>query len=398
MSADERTGVCFPLGFRAAGVTCGIKASGAPDLALVACDGDASAAGAFTNSRLAAAPVLVSREHLADGRARAVVVNSGNANACTGAQGLDDARAMASETARALGIDPGEVVVCSTGVIGKLLPMDAIAQGIALAAGELSESGGAAAADAIRTTDAWAKTSTAMVPLGRGDVRIGVMGKGAGMIRPNVATAIVTATTDAVVEPAVLAGLLRDAADASLNLVSVDGSESTNDTLVVLASGASGVTASGADAAVLGRALTSALVDVARQMVADGEGSSRFAHYVVSGAADDGEARTAVRAIGEDILVRCALHGSDPNWGRMLARAGTCGVALDPERIAVWVGPSQLVAGGVEVAGARNAARSALEQGEVEIRIDLAAGSGSAELYASSLSPAYVTFNAEYFT
>ena len=164
------------------------------------------------------------------------------------------------------------------------------------------------------------------------------MGKGAGMIRPDVATTIVTATTDAVVEPAVLAGLLRDAADASLNLVSVDGSESTNDTLVVLASGASGVTASGADAAALGRALTSALLDVARQMVADGEGSSRFAHYIVSGAADDGEARTAVRAIGEDILVRCALHGSDPNWGRMLARAGTCGVALDPERIAVWVG------------------------------------------------------------
>ena len=362
MSADERTGVCFPLGFRAAGVTCGIKASGAPDLALLACDGDATAAGAFTNSRLAAAPVLVSREHLADGRARAVVVNSGNANACTGAQGLDDARAMASETARSLGIDPREVVVCSTGVIGKLLPMDAVAQGIARAAGELSESGGAAAADAIRTTDAWAKTSTATVALGGGDVRIGVMGKGAGLIRPNVATAIVTATTDAVVEPAVLAGLLRDAADASLNLVSVDGSESTNDTLVVLASGAAGVTASGADAAARGRALTSALVDVARQMVADGEGSSRFAHYIVSGAADDGEARTAVRAIGEDILVRCALHGSDPNWGRMLARAGTCGVALDPERIA------------------------------------LAAGSGSAELYASSLSPEYVTFNAEYFT
>jgi glutamate N-acetyltransferase/amino-acid N-acetyltransferase len=398
MSADERTGVCFPLGFRAAGVTCGIKASGAPDLALLACDGDATAAGAFTNSRLAAAPVLVSREHLADGRARAVVVNSGNANACTGAQGLDDARAMASETARALRIDAGEVVVCSTGVIGKLLPMDAVAQGIARAAGELSASGGAAAADAIRTTDAWAKTSTATVALGGGDVRIGVMGKGAGMIRPNVATAIVTATTDAVVEPDLLAGLLRDAADASLNLVSVDGSESTNDTLVVLASGASGVAASGDDAAALGRALTSALVDVARQMVADGEGSSRFAHYIVSGAADDGEARTAVRAIGEDILVRCALHGSDPNWGRMLARAGTCGVALDPERIAVWVGPSQLVARGVEVAGARSAARSALEQGEVEIRIDLAAGSGSAELYASSLSPEYVTFNAEYFT
>jgi glutamate N-acetyltransferase/amino-acid N-acetyltransferase len=398
MSTDERVGVCFPRGFRAAGVTCGIKASGAPDLALLACDGDATAAGAFTRNRLAAAPVLVSREHLADGRARAVVVNSGNANACTGAQGMDDARSMAGATARALGIAPDEVVVCSTGVIGKRLPMDAVAQGIARAAGELSVSGGAAAADAIRTTDAWAKTSTATIALGGGDVRIGVMGKGAGMIRPNVATTIVTATTDAVVDRDVLAELLRGAADASLNLVSVDGSESTNDTLVVLASGAGGVRASGADADALGRGLTTALLDVARQMVADGEGSSRFAHYTVTGAADDDQARTAVRAIGEDILVRCALHGGDPNWGRMLTRAGTCGVALDPERIAVWVGPAQLVAAGVEVSLARSEAHAALGAREVEIRIDLAAGEGRAELYASSLSPEYVSFNAEYTT
>ena len=397
MSA-ERIGVCFPRGFRAAGVTCGLKASGAPDLALLACDGDAVAAGAFTRSRLAAAPVLVSREHLADGRARAVVVNSGNANACTGARGLHDAREMASSTARALGIAASEVVVCSTGVIGQPLPMDAITEGISRAAGELSESGGAAAADAIRTTDAWAKTSTATVALSAGDVRIGVMGKGAGMIRPDVATTIVTATTDAAIEPALLAELLRGAADASLNLVSVDGSESTNDTLVVLASGASGVTARGADANALGQALTTALLDVARQMVADGEGASRFAHYTVTGAADDHEARTAVRAIGEDILVRCALHGGDPNWGRMLARAGTCGVALDPERIAVWVGPAQLVAGGVEVTGARSEAQAALNEPEVEIRIDLAAGGGCAELYASSLSPEYVAFKAEYTT
>lgn len=276
--------------------------------------------------------------------------------------------------------------------------MDAIAQGIARAAGELSESGGAAAADAIRTTDAWAKTSTATIALSGGDVRIGVMGKGAGMIRPNVATTIVTATTDAVVDPGLLAELLRGAADASLNLVSVDGSESTNDTLVVLASGASGVAASGADAGAFGRGLTAALLDVARQMVADGEGASRFAHYTVTGAADDDEARTAVRAIGEDILVRCALHGSDPNWGRMLARAGTCGVALDPARIAVWVGPAQLVAGGVEVAGARSEAQAALNEPEVAIRIDLGAGDGRGELYASSLSPEYVSFNAEYTT
>jgi glutamate N-acetyltransferase/amino-acid N-acetyltransferase len=398
VSVHDGVGVCFPLGFRAAGVTCGIKDSGAPDLALVASDGAAAAAGAFTRSRLAAAPVILSREHLADGRARAVVVNSGNANACTGAKGMDDARAMAAATARALGISADEVVVCSTGVIGKPLPIAAIEQGIALAAGELSASGGAAAADAIRTTDAWAKTSTATCALSGGEVRIGVMGKGAGMIRPDVATTIVTATTDAIVEPAVLADLLREAADASLNLVSVDGSESTNDTLIVLASGASGVPASGADAAALGRALTGALLDVARQMVADGEGASRFAHYTVTGAADDDEARTAVRAIGEDILVRCALHGSDPNWGRMLARAGTCGVALDPERVAVWVGGTQLVSEGVEVDGARAGARAELSESEVEIRVDLAAGDGRAELYASSLSPEYVSFNAEYTT
>jgi glutamate N-acetyltransferase/amino-acid N-acetyltransferase len=398
MSSGERVGVCFPRGFRAAGVTCGIKASGAPDLALLACDGEATAAGAFTRNRLAAAPVLVSREHLADGRARAVVVNSGNANACTGPQGMDDARRMAEATARALGIAAADVLVCSTGVIGKPLPMDAVDDGIARAAGELSESGGAAAADAIRTTDAWAKTSTVAIALSGGEVRIGVMGKGAGMIRPNVATTIVTATTDADVDPGVLAELLREAAAASLNLVSVDGSESTNDTLVVLANGASGVNASGADAEALGRGLTAALLDVARQMVADGEGSSRFAHYTVTGAADDEEARTAVRAIGEDILVRCALHGADPNWGRMLTRAGTCGVALDPERIAVWVGRAQLVAGGVEVTSALGEAQSALGAREVEIRIDLAAGNGRAELYASSLSPEYVSFNAEYTT
>jgi glutamate N-acetyltransferase/amino-acid N-acetyltransferase len=395
---SERVGVCFPRGFRAAGVTCGIKDSGAPDLALVVCDRIATAAGAFTRSRLAAAPVHLSREHLADGRARAVVVNSGNANACTGTRGMDDARAMASATARALGLAPAEVVVCSTGVIGKPLPMEAIEQGIARAAEELSESGGAAAADAIRTTDAWAKMSTRTCALRAGGVRVGVMGKGAGMIRPDVATTIVAATTDAAVEPAVLAQLLRRAADASLNLVSVDGSESTNDTLVALASGASGVSASGADAEALGGALTAALLDVARQMVADGEGASRFAHYTVTGAADDGEARTAVRAIGEDILVRCALHGSDPNWGRMLARAGTCGVALDPECVSVWIGPAQLVAGGVEVEGARGEARAALGEREVEIRVDLAAGDGQAELYASSLSPEYVMFNAEYTT
>ena len=367
MTAGDGIGVCFPRGFRAAGVTCGIKDSGAPDLALVACDGAATAAGAFTRSRLAAAPVVLSREHLADGRARAVVVNSGNANACTGARGMEDARAMAAAAARALGIAPDEVVVCSTGVIGKPLPMEKIERGIAQA-GERALGSPAAAPPPMPSAPPTPgpRRARRTCALSGGEVRIGVMGKGAGMIRPDVATTIVTATTDAVVEPDVLAELLRSAADASLNLVSVDGSESTNDTLVVLASGASGVTASGADAEALGRALTAALLDVARQMVADGEGASRFAHYTVTGAADDGEARTAVRAIGEDILVRCALHGADPNWGRMLARAGTCGVALDPERIAVWVGPGPARRGrrrGRRARAPRRAPRSSEQRG-----------------------------------
>ena len=209
--------------------------------------------------------------------------------------------------------------------------MDAIAQGIARAAGELSRERRSRRGRRDPHDRRLGQDEHGHGRAGRrATCGIGVMGKGAGMIRPDVATTIVAATTDAAIEPPLLAELLRGAADASLNLVSVDGSESTNDTLVVLASGASGVAARGAEAGALGQALTAALLDVARQMVADGEGASRFAHYTVTGAADDGEARTAVRAIGEDILVRCALHGSDPNWGRMLARAGTCGVALDP--------------------------------------------------------------------
>ena len=340
-------GVCFPRGFRAAGVTCGIKDSGAPDLALVACDGTATAAGAFTRSRLAAAPVQLSREHLADGRARAVVVNSGNANACTGAQRHGrrprDGRARPRE---ALGLAPAEVVVCSTGVIGKPLPMDGDRAGHRArrrrALGERrrgrrrrhphhrrlgqDEHGDVRAERRRRAHRRDGQGRRHDPPRRRDDDRDGDdrRRRRAGGARASCCAGPPT--------------------PRSTSSPSTARSRPTTRSSCSRAE-PSGVTASGADADALGDALTAALLDVARQMVADGEGASRFAHYTVTGAADDGEARTAVRAIGEDILVRCALHGSDPNWGRMLARAGTCGVALDPERIAVWVGPAQLVAG-----------------------------------------------------
>ena len=387
--------VCFARGFVAAGTTAGIKASGAPDLALVATvNGPVAAAAAFTQSRAAAAPVLLSRAHVARGRARAIVISSGNANACTGAQGVQDAREMAQLTADSIGCETEDVLVCSTGVIGHLLPMPGIREAIPRAVGLLSGRGGVPAAEAIRTTDAFAKLATREV----GEIRIGGMAKGAGMIRPNVATTIVVLTTDAQVEAGLLADLLRDAARRSLNLVSVDGSESTNDTVCLLASGASGVSVGDETRGAFADALRDCLLDLAKQIVRDGEGSSRFAHYVLRGAQSDHEAEIAVRAVGEDQLVRCALHGSDPNWGRMVARLGTCGVTLDPHAVSITIGGAPLVERGVERASARPGAHAAMRGDEVEIEIDLALGDGRSELYASSLTPAYVEFNAAYST
>ena len=387
--------VCFPRGFRASGVAAGIKASGAPDLAVVVCDtDDPTAAAAFTRNRAAAAPVLLSRAHSADGRARAIVISSGNANACTGPQGDLDAREMAELAGHALGFRSDDVLVCSTGVIGHPLPMPAIRAGLARAIAELAGDGGLRAAEAIRTTDAFSKIATREV----GGVRIGAMAKGAGMIRPNVATMIVVVTTDAAVDPALLQRLLGDATGRSLNLVSVDGSESTNDTVCLLASGASGVTVGQHDCDDFSAALRDCLLDLGKQMVRDGEGASRFAHYVLRGARSDEQAEIGVRAVGEDLLVRCALHGADPNWGRMMARLGSCGIELDQRAVSIRIGGAAIVAGGVEQPEHRPMAHAAMGSDEVAIEIDLALGSGRSELYASSLTPAYVEFNAAYST
>jgi glutamate N-acetyltransferase/amino-acid N-acetyltransferase len=390
--------VTFPRGFRAAGIACGLKESGKPDLALVVSDGPATAAGVFTQSRVVAAPVTLSRAHVADGRARALVTNSGNANACTGAQGAADSLATAEAVAAALGIATQDVLVSSTGIIGRPLAMGTLGAGIALVASALSAEGGSDAAAAICTTDAYPKTGEETASLAGGEVRLGGMAKGAGMIRPDMATMICNVTTDAAIAADRLQLLLQRAVDVSFNRISVDGSASTNDCVLVLANGASGVTVGEADEDAFGAALARLLLQLAKLVVSDGEGAGRIARYEAVGADDGARAEIAARAVAENQLVRCALHGADPNWGRIMMALGASTAEVVPEQIDLWIGDVQLVAGGTGIIGAEERARAALAGPEVDVRIVLGAGAGTAFVYASDLSPEYVRINSEYST
>jgi glutamate N-acetyltransferase/amino-acid N-acetyltransferase len=390
--------VTFPRGFRASGIACGLKESGKPDLALIVSDVPASVAGMFTQNSVVAAPVTLSRTIVARGSARATVINSGNANACTGAQGDADAREMATLTAAELGCQADEVLVASTGIIGRPLAMGRLRTGIPLAAAALSADGGEDASNAICTTDAYPKTGEETVLLAGGEVHLGAMAKGAGMIRPDMATMICQVTSDVAIDSARLQRLLVPAVQRSFNRISVDGSASTNDSVVVLANGASGVTAGDADDEALGAARERLLLRLAKLVVSDGEGSSRIARYEVFGAFDAPQAEVAVRAIAENQLVRCALHGADPNWGRMLMALGASTADVAPDRIDLWIDGVQLVAAGAGIDGAEEDAREALAAPEVSVRIGLGQGDGTAIVYASDLSPAYVRINSEYST
>jgi glutamate N-acetyltransferase/amino-acid N-acetyltransferase len=345
-----------------------------------------------------AAPVTLSRTVVTAGSARATVINSGNANACTGAQGDADAREMATLTAAELGCQADEVLVASTGIIGRPLAMGRLRTGIPLAAAALSADGGEDASNAICTTDAYPKTGEETVLLAGGEVHLGAMAKGAGMIRPDMATMICQVTSDVAIDSARLQRLLVPAVQRSFNRISVDGSASTNDSVVVLANGASGVTAGDADDEALGAALERLLLRLAKLVVSDGEGSSRIARYEVFGAFDAPQAEVAVRAIAENQLVRCALHGADPNWGRMLMALGASTADVAPDRIDLWIDGVQLVAAGAGIDGAEEDAREALAAPEVSVRIGLGQGDGTAIVYASDLSPAYVRINSEYST
>ncbi|MFJ8624480.1 bifunctional glutamate N-acetyltransferase/amino-acid acetyltransferase ArgJ [Kitasatospora sp. NPDC093550] len=383
-------GVTAAKGFRAAGVTAGLKASGAPDLALVVNDGPSlAAAGVFTANRVKAAPVLWSEQVLKGGLVSAVVLNSGGANACTGPLGFQDTHATAEKAAEELGLNAGEVAVASTGLIGVRLPMDLLLPGVALAAGELSGTGGEAAAIAIKTTDTVHKTAQVTSPAGW---TVGGMAKGAGMLAPSLATMLVVLTTDAVVDGAGLDAALRGATRTTFDRIDSDGCMSTNDTVLLLASGATGITPDEAEFAEAVRAVSA---DLARQLIGDAEGASKDIRIDVTGAATEDEAVDVARTIGRNNLLKCAIHGEDPNWGRVLAAIGTTSAAFDPNRLdvainGVWVCKD----GGV----GEDRDLVDMKARDVVITANLNAGTASATLWTNDLTADYVHENSAYST
>jgi glutamate N-acetyltransferase / amino-acid N-acetyltransferase len=400
--------VTGPPGFQAGTAEAAIKKAGRPDVALVVSDRDCTAAAVFTQNQVVAAPVIVDRQTLAGQthQIRAVVANAGNANACTGAPGLANAREMQRVTAAALHCQPHQILILSTGVIGVQLPMARLAQGIQQAAQQLAASHGPAAAQAIMTTDTYAKQAAVRVELSGGAVTIGGMAKGSGMIHPNLATMLAVLTSDALVERERLQVLLTTAVNASFNCISVDGDTSTNDTVLLLANGASGVALqSETDISLFGQALTQLCTHLAHLIVRDGEGATKFVTLHVSGAASDSDARQIAATIATSPLVKTAFAGSDANWGRILAAAGRAGIAFDQNQVGLWIGGGavnnmalQLVANGIPTAYAEVEAAAIFAEAEFVIRLDLGAGAGQATMWTTDLSHDYVSINADYRT
>ena len=375
-------------GFRASGVAAGLKLSGGRDVALVVNDGPAdAAAGVFTMNRIKAAPVLWSVETLRDRRLRAVVLNSGGANACTGPDGFADTHATAERVAAALGIGAGEVAVCSTGLIGERLPMANLLAGVDSAAAALDADGGAWAAEAIRTTDTVSKQSARTHPAGW---TIGGMAKGAGMLAPGLATMLCVITTDARVDPGVLAEALRVATARTFDRIDADGCMSTNDTVLVLANAASGLSPSSDEFAA---ALEQVCADLAQQLIADAEGATKEVAIEVAGAASEQDAVEVGRAIARNNLLKCALFGNDPNWGRVLAAIGTTSAAFNPDELDVSIN-------GIEVcrSGAAGEPRDRVDLSgrQIAIGVELHAGPCSATVWTNDLSHAYVEENSAY--
>jgi glutamate N-acetyltransferase/amino-acid N-acetyltransferase len=394
-------GVSAPAGFTAAGVSCGIKATGKPDLAIVASAAPASAAAVFTTNRAQAAPIVVSRENLqrSGGRARAVVVNSGCANACTGPDGLSHAVTMARQTAAALGCRPEEVLVASTGVIGVKLDMSRVCRGISAAAAALSPSGGADAARAIMTTDPFPKETAVEADAATARFRVGGIAKGSGMIEPMMATMLGFVTTDAEVQPTLLQRALKTAVDDTFNAISVDGECSTNDCVFALANGASGARIADSTYPAFVDALRRVCETLAIGIVRGGEGATKLITVNVSGARTPEDARLAARAIANSPLVKTAVHGGDPNWGRLIAVAGRSGAGFELERAAVRIGPVELFSSGVPHDERASEAAAYLQAADVALEVDLGTGgSGRFRMWTCDLTAEYVRINAEYRT
>ncbi len=388
----------WPEGFTLSGVNAGIKPQ-RRDLMLLFCDGPSSAASVFTTNRCCAAPVELSKRHLAasNGRMRAVVCNSGNANAATGARGLEDAARMAAETAAAFGISPEEVLVASTGVIGQLLPVDRIEAAMPA----LTEASGPqqwrAAAEAIMTTDTFPKFFAVDVALSGGTARIAGIAKGSGMICPNMATMLAFLCTDASIGPELLQEHLSAANAVSFNAITVDGDTSTNDMAAILASGRGPAVARGSeDSRIFGEALRSVMSMLAQLIVVDGEGATKFVEIRIEGARNDDEAQMAAMTVANSPLVKTAIHGEDANWGRIIAAVGRSGAVFVQEELAVWFDALPILKPGLDAGFSEEEAKRVISKEAYTIRVSLGNGQGRATVWTCDLSKRYIEINGSY--
>ncbi len=404
-------GVTFPRGWKAGTAGAGIKAftagaSAIPsrqrdDIAVLFSERPCDAGGIFTTNKVKSASVVIDQLHLQQNRVQAVTVNSGNANACTGAQGFRDALQMAKITADSLDLDPPQVLVSSTGVIGRYLPMEALKEGIRQACGALSSEAGEAASQAIMTTDTVPKRAELELDLAGSKIRVGGMCKGSGMIHPNMATMLAYVVTDAAVAPGLMRALVKRIGDRSFNQVTVDGDSSTNDSFLMLANGAAG-NAPIAPGTPEAEALEAALLEVARRLARniaeDGEGATKLITVRIEGAPDEAQARMAARAVASSSLVKTAIHGGDPNWGRIVCALGYSGSELAIDRLTVKVAGVTVFDKGAGVEADLDRVRAGFEQKEIEIHASLGLGEAAAEAWGCDLSAEYVRINAEYTT
>ncbi|CVK18165.1 bifunctional glutamate N-acetyltransferase/amino-acid acetyltransferase ArgJ [Sporomusa sphaeroides] len=396
-------GITAPQGFTAAGVHAGIKKNGKTDIGMIYSKVPAAGAAMYTTNKMAAAPVIVSRQASDRGKIRAIVVNSGCANACTGDQGLKDAKTMAHEAAKALNLDDCEVLVASTGVIGVSLPMDKIKSGIAQAAAALSETGHEQALAAIMTTDTFPKACAYEFNLGGKICKIAGIAKGAGMIHPNMATMLCFITTDAAIAPEVLKQALNQAAELSFNMISVDGDTSTNDMVAVLANGQAGnalIDSAGSQTyQEFYTALRAVCTELAQLIVRDGEGATKFLEINVTGAVSFADAKLAAMAIAKSPLVKTAFFGQDPNWGRILCAVGYSGAATQPDKTSLTIGDLTIVVNGQGAVGFDTAKlKEVMAAKDIAITVDLGLGETSATVWTCDFSYEYVKINGEYTT
>ena len=396
-----KKGVTFPKGFKAAGVKAGIKKSGNLDVAVIYSETEASVAGVFTQNAVAAAPVYVSKAAVEDGKARAIVANAGCANACTGEQGMKDAKRTAEIAAKALGCAADDILVASTGVIGVNLPMDKLEQGVKDAVASLSTEGSVDAGNAIITTDTYSKACSTEVEIGGRKVRFGAIAKGSGMIQPNMATMLSFITTDAAIESKLLQQALSEITEVTFNMISVDGDMSTNDMVTVLANGVAGnakITEKNADYEIFYRTLKEICTGLSERIAADGEGATKFLTVHVTGAESFDAAKQVAMSVAKSPLVKTAFFGEDPNWGRVICAVGYAGVPMDPNHTTVKFGGIPVYVDGMGASYDADALRAVMTAHDIVVEIDLKDGTEEAKVWTCDFSYEYVKINGEYHT